>query len=174
MSSIWPYTGPRSCDIFAQRCVSRPSFSPGSGGVLYNTNTELPGCPNTLWIDGATWLSLASALGVLDLLGTLLRVPLQLASLKHPAGLGAIHWLQTPQGVRREYRKLGGHQPGRSLPLFAGTLFRAVPALFFAHSGRHPWHCAHESAGATGRGALVRREESAGPVRNRTPGKGEE
>ena len=64
-------------------------------------------------------------------------------------------------------------RPRLSLPLFAGAICRAAPALFFVHSRRHPWHCANESAGVTGRGALIKHGESANPVRVGAPEKGE-
>ena len=43
-----------------------------------------------------------------------------------------------------------------SLPLYAGAICHAAPALFFVHSRRHPWHCANESVAVTRRGALIK------------------
>ena len=65
-------------------------------------------------------------------------------------------------------------RPQPSLLLFAGALCWAAPAIFFVHSRTHPWQCANESAGITGRGALIKHGGERWPSVSESAGMGEE
>ena len=134
----------------------------------------------------ATWLSLGSVPGVIELLGTLLRVPLHLASLKHPAGLwrktlppdAAGRTARVPEALAPRALALSSALPWCSFPLFAGAVFRSS-ALSLAL--RRP-ECRHNGEGSAsqapaGSPAQCKRERrgrgrnSAGDARKRTPAK---
>ena len=137
----------------------------------------------------ATWLSLESGPGVLELPGTLLRVPLHPASLKHPADLwrntlppdAAGHTARVPEALAPWALALSSALPWCSFPLFAGAVFRSSPASSLAL--RRP-ECRHNGEGSASQAPVRspaqceierqgRGRNSAGDARERTPAKSE-